>query len=237
MVLMQTRAVVSSVLLVRCWTMYSSVNLKLLYGRDVLLELLQGLPAEVAAVHQEQHAPRAGELDQPVDEADGGEGLAASRWPSGSARAGCSAARRLLQVADGGDLRGPELVVAPVGDERRHRADAGEEGGRGELGLVRRRGARPVVEHRGLRQVVQPLGQRLGPVEGEDVAGARLRVEAVGEVRLDAGGLVDERQRAAPGGQRWPAGPARSGPDWISTPVSVAPSFLASITPAALPST
>ena len=35
----------------------------------------------------------------------------------------------------------------------------------------------------------------------EDVAGARLGVEAVGEVGFDAGGFVGERQRAAPRGQ------------------------------------
>ena len=68
MVVMQTRAVVSSVLLVRCWTLYSSVNLQLLYGRDVLLELLERLVAEVAAVDQEEDAPGAGELDEAVDE-------------------------------------------------------------------------------------------------------------------------------------------------------------------------
>lgn len=38
-------------------------------------------------------------------------------------------------------------------------------------------------------------------MEGEGVASARLWVEAVGEVGLDTGGFVEERQRAAPGGQ------------------------------------
>ena len=36
-------------------------------GRDELLELLQGLAAEVAAVDEEEDAARAGELDQAVD--------------------------------------------------------------------------------------------------------------------------------------------------------------------------
>ena len=53
MVLMQTRAVVSSTLLLRRWTMNSSVNLKLLYGRDVLLEFFEGLVAQVVAIYQE----------------------------------------------------------------------------------------------------------------------------------------------------------------------------------------
>ena len=38
-------------------------------GRDELLELGHGLPAEVGAVHEEEHALGAGVLDQPVGEA------------------------------------------------------------------------------------------------------------------------------------------------------------------------
>ena len=49
------------------WTLYSSVNLRLSSGVAVALELLLGLLAQVRAVHQEQHAPRAAELDQPVE--------------------------------------------------------------------------------------------------------------------------------------------------------------------------
>ena len=45
---------------------------------DELVELLEGLPAQVVAVHQEEHAPRFGVLDQPVDKVDRGEGLAAA---------------------------------------------------------------------------------------------------------------------------------------------------------------
>ena len=58
--------------------MNSSVNLKL-FRADKLLELVERLIAEVAAVHQEQNAPRIGELDEPIAEVDGGEGLAAAR--------------------------------------------------------------------------------------------------------------------------------------------------------------
>jgi hypothetical protein len=53
-------------------------ELEVVVGRDVLVEFLLGLAAEVAAIDQEQHAPRPGELDQAVDEADRGEGLAAA---------------------------------------------------------------------------------------------------------------------------------------------------------------
>ena len=51
-------------------------ELVVVHGRDELLELLEGLPAEVAAVHEEQDAARAGVLDEAVSEVDGGEGLA-----------------------------------------------------------------------------------------------------------------------------------------------------------------
>ena len=114
MVVMQTRAVVSRVLPVRCWTMYSSVNLQLLYGRDELLEFLERLVAEVAAIHQEQHAPRAGELDEPIDEVDGGVGLAAAGGHLDQG-AGTVLSQRLFEILDGGDLRGPEAAGAQGG--------------------------------------------------------------------------------------------------------------------------
>jgi hypothetical protein len=78
MVLMHTRAVVSSWLLAEVLDDVLLAELVVVVGRDVSVEFLLGLPAQVAAVHQEQHAPHAGKLDQPVDEADGGEGLAAA---------------------------------------------------------------------------------------------------------------------------------------------------------------
>ena len=43
----------------------------------------------------------------------------------------------LLEVADRRDLRRPELVLAPDRHELRHLPYAGEEGSRGELGVVR----------------------------------------------------------------------------------------------------
>src|ERR1051326_9550091 len=47
-------------------------------GRNELLEFFQGLVAEVAAVDEEEDAARAGELDEAVNEIDGGVGLAAA---------------------------------------------------------------------------------------------------------------------------------------------------------------
>src|SRR5204863_5945907 len=48
-------------------------------GGDELLEFFQGLVAEVAAVDEEEDATRASELDEAVNEVDGGVGLAAAR--------------------------------------------------------------------------------------------------------------------------------------------------------------
>src|SRR5437660_2692986 len=77
-------------------------------GRDELLELFQGLVAEVAAVDEEEDAARAGELDEAVNEVDGGVGLAAAsgHLDEGAAFVGGKGA---LEVADGIDLRGPEV--------------------------------------------------------------------------------------------------------------------------------
>ncbi len=106
-VLMQTRAVVSSVLPVEPLDDVLLGELEVVVGRDVLLEFLERLLAEVAAVHQEQDAPRAGELDEPVDEVDGGEGLARA---GGHLDEGARTVfgQRLFEIPDGGDLRGPE---------------------------------------------------------------------------------------------------------------------------------
>src|SRR5438552_6773038 len=68
----------------------------------------QGLVAEVAAVDEEEDAARAGELDEAVNEVDGGVVLAAARGhlDEGAAFVGSEGFR---QVADGFDLRGREI--------------------------------------------------------------------------------------------------------------------------------
>jgi hypothetical protein len=202
--------------------------------RDVSLELLEGLVAEVAAVHQEQHPPRAGELDEAVDEADGGEGLAAAGGHLHQG-AGAIVPEGLLQVGDGPDLGGPQTRL----DEGRHEAQAGEKGvGRGKggwevggLGGLRVAAGRvsgvggvgprtSSVSHEGRashclldlrlwrgrwaedgRCIIEPSAQGLGPMEGEDPAGAGLGIEAAGEMGFDPRGLVGKRQGRAPGGE------------------------------------
>ena len=81
----------------------------------------------------------------------------------------------LLQVADRLGLLAPQPALI----QRRHGLQPGPEG----------------RQVRVLGDLPQPLGQRLGPVEGEHAAAAGLRVIPVGEPGLGPGGLVDERQR------------------------------------------
>ncbi len=191
-------------------------ELVVVVGRAVLVELFLGLAAQVAPVHQKQHAPGAGELDQAVDEADAGEGLAAA---GGHLDQGARLVdlERVLKIADGDDLRGPQAGF----DERRQGLQAGEEGGgcglsgwacaKAGAGVVGRAGCGGARVHGGGRlparlpapagQVLQPGGQGLRPMEGKHGAGAGLRVQAIGEVGLDAGGFKAERQRPAPSGQ------------------------------------
>src|SRR5437764_12230170 len=78
-------------------------------GRDELLEFFQGLVAEIAAVDEEEDAAGAGELDEAVNEVDGGVGLAAAggHLDEGAAFVG---GEGFLEVVDGFDLRGPEIA-------------------------------------------------------------------------------------------------------------------------------
>src|SRR5436189_6144661 len=77
-------------------------------GRDELLELFQGLVAEVAAVDEEEDTARTGELDEAVNEVDGGVGLAAAggHLNEGAAFVG---GEGFVEIADGFELRGPEI--------------------------------------------------------------------------------------------------------------------------------
>src|SRR5213078_4210245 len=77
-------------------------------GRDELLEFFQGLVAEVTAVDEEEDAARASELDEAVNEVDGGVGLAAAggHLDEGAAFVG---GEGFFEVADRVDLGGPEI--------------------------------------------------------------------------------------------------------------------------------
>src|SRR5206468_5366934 len=77
-------------------------------GRDELLEFFQGLVAEIAAVDEEEDAARAGELDEAVNEVDGGVGLAAASGHLDESAAFVGG-EGFLEVADGFDLRRPKV--------------------------------------------------------------------------------------------------------------------------------
>ena len=91
-------------------------------GTVELLELFEGLPAQVGAIHEKEDALGPGVLDQPVTEVAGNKGLpgAGGHLDQG---AGPVLRQRLLQIADGLDLRGPEgprielWYLAKVGPE------------------------------------------------------------------------------------------------------------------------
>ncbi len=78
MVVMQTRLTGSMRVGAQVLDVVQLGELAAVVRGGVLLELVEGLPRQVGPVHQEQHAPDAAELDQPVDLRDGGEGLAAA---------------------------------------------------------------------------------------------------------------------------------------------------------------
>ena len=139
--------------------------------RDVLLELVERLPAQVRAIHQKQHALRAPEFDQPVDGRDRRERLAAAGRHLDE-RAWAILRERPFKIGHGLDLRAPQ----PGCDQRRHVLQASAQ------------------RHR-LRG---PLGQRLWPVKRKHAAAARVRVEHVRKKGLDAGAFVEERQRRMP---------------------------------------
>ena len=108
MVEMQTRLTRSSCARLQVLDVVKLGELAAVVGRDELLEFFQGLVAEVAAVDEEEDAARAGELDEAVNEVDGGVGLAAAggHLDEGAAFVG---GEGFLEVADGFDLRGPEI--------------------------------------------------------------------------------------------------------------------------------
>ena len=76
-------------------------------GRAVLVELLERLAAQVAAIYQEEHAFGFGKLDQPVNETDCRVGLArpGSHLDQGT---GLIPGEGLLQIVDGLHLRQPQ---------------------------------------------------------------------------------------------------------------------------------
>src|SRR2546422_10950116 len=78
-------------------------------GRDELLEFFQGLVAEVAAVDEEEDAARAGELDEAVNEVDGGVGLTAAGGHLDQSATFVDG-EGIFEIAGGFNLRGAEIT-------------------------------------------------------------------------------------------------------------------------------
>jgi hypothetical protein len=140
-------------------------------GGGELLEFVDGLAAEVAAVDEEEDALRPGVLDEAVGLGDGGEGLAGT----GGHLDECARAvggEGFFKAGDGVDL----ALAERGGVQRGELAKAGAEG----VGLL------------------DEFKQVLGSVEGKDRPRAGVGVALVAEVGFDAGRLVGEGQGIGP---------------------------------------
>ena len=139
---------------------------------DELLELVERLLAQVVAVHQEQNPLGLGELDEPVAEVDGGEGLAAAGGH--------------LDQRRGGDCRPATLRGSGCSRSARARAGRCSSGG---------------ISRSSVANLLVELGQAdqfFGPMEGEDLPAAGVGLQGVGELR--DGRRWTRRRRAAAGG-------------------------------------
>ena len=134
-------------------------------GGDVLAELVVRLPAQIGAIHQEEHPLGPGVLDQAIGEGDGSEGLAAAGGHLDQ-RPRAVLGKGLLQLGDGLDLSSPQAV----GDQGRKLLQASAQ----------------------LLRALYPGAQRLWLVEGEQAAAAGIGIETVGEEGLHAGAFVEE---------------------------------------------
>ena len=145
-------------------------ELAAIVGGDELVELLEGLLAQVVAVHQEEHAFGPGMLNQAVDEVDGGEGFAAAgrHLDQGARPVGGEGG---LQMGDGFNLGFPK-VLGKQGEALRHLAQSGAE----RAGLGR------------------PLREGLGTMEGEDAPRTGLGVAVIAEEGFYPGAFIQEGQ-------------------------------------------
>ena len=84
-----------------------SGELVIVHGRDELLEFLEGLPAEISAIHEEKDAAGTGVFDETINEVDCGVGLARTGRHLDE-RAPESGRERFLQAGDGLNLREPK---------------------------------------------------------------------------------------------------------------------------------
>jgi hypothetical protein len=155
-------------------------------GGPEVLELGEGLRAEVVAVDEEQDALRAGVLEDPVRERDGRERLAG---PGGHLNEGAGLAHPLLALAEG------QRVFHAA-----YRVDlCGTQGAFVEFGHAVTQPGPVAGGLLVLLRLADPAGQGARLVEGEDAAGTGVRVEDGPEAGLAAVAHVAERERGAPG--------------------------------------
>lgn len=140
-------------------------------GGGELLEFVDGLAAEVAAVDEEEDALGAGVLNEAVAGGDGGVGLARAGGHLDEG-AGSVFGKGFFQAGDGVDL----AIAKRGGDQIGERQEAGAKG----VGLL------------------DASDQLFRAMEAEDAAGSGRGIALVGEISFDAGGLVNEGKRLGP---------------------------------------
>ena len=147
-------------------------------GRAVAMEFVPRLLAEIRAVHEEEDPAGFGKFDEPIGKGAGGKGFPGT---GGHVDEGARAvlSEGLLQAGDGFDL----AIAHAIGGKRVGESHVRETATQGV-----RLGA--------------PLCERLGAMEGKDAPGTGRGIAFVAEKGFDAGGFVEERERAGqPGGE------------------------------------
>ncbi len=171
------------------------------------------LASKVGPVHQEEHPLCVGVPDQPVDRGNCRERLAgAGRHLDQGAR--LVELQRPFQVRDRGPLRGPQVSVvdrfrqSPEPPRQCRRPDIVRDPFLRNLCFVGVDRACPEHQRRITTRIsralfstllaIRPSPQRLRTVEPEHRSASWLRIEQVGESRLDPGAFVEHRQRCHP---------------------------------------
>lgn len=149
-------------------------------GRAVAVEFVARLLAKIGAVHKKEDPAGLGEFDEAIGEGAGGESFSRAGGHVNE-RARTVLGKGGFQTGDGFDL----AIAHAILDQR---VDDGQR----------------------LQSVTQrvllgsPLGERLGPMEGEDTAGTRRWIALVAEEGFDAGGFIEEWELARnSGGQEF----------------------------------
>ena len=141
-------------------------------GGNELLELGHGLASEIGAIHEKENALRTGVLDDPVSETARGVGLASSGGHLDQ-RAQMGGGEGFLKIRDALELTAPEVP-------RRQRIGEGHD-------------RKPLAQGVGPGE---PCREGFRTVKRKHAAGPWFGIAFIAEEGFNAGGFVEERQRA-----------------------------------------